>query len=76
MFIFENLKKIKYISSKALNTHSPIKEKHVRCNQSPLMNKQLRKTFMIRTRLLNIGKIIVPEISLPIKDREIFVLSF
>ena len=76
MFIMENLKKIKYISSKVLNTHAPIKEKHVRCNQSPLMNKRLRKTFMTRTRLLNIGKIIVPEISLPIKDREIFVLSF
>ena len=35
--------KIKYISSKVLNTHAPIKEKHVRCNQSPFMNKQLTK---------------------------------
>ena len=62
--------KFKYISSKVLNTHAPIKEKkHVRCNQSPFMNKQLRKAIMTRTCLLNnIGKIKVLEISLPIKD--------
>ena len=29
----------KYISSKVLNTHAQKKEKHVRCNQSPFMNK-------------------------------------
>ena len=45
--------KFKYISSKVLNTHAPIKEKHVRCNQSPFMSKQLRKAIMTRTRLLN-----------------------
>ena len=45
--------KFKYISSKVLNTHAPIKEKHVRCNQSPFMNKQLRKSIMARTHLLN-----------------------
>ena len=27
--------KSKYISSKVLNIHAPIKEKHVKCNQSP-----------------------------------------
>ena len=43
----------KYISSKVLNTHAPVKEKHVRCNQSPFMSKQLRKAIMTRTRLLN-----------------------
>ena len=42
--------KFKYISSKVLNTHAPIKEKRVRCNQSPFMNKQLRKVIMTRTR--------------------------
>ena len=47
---FENFK---YISSKVLNIHAPIKEKHVRCNQSPFMSKQLRKAIMTRTRLLN-----------------------
>ena len=45
--------KSKYISSKVLNIHAPIKEKHVRCNQSPFMSKQLRKAIMTRTRLLN-----------------------
>ena len=45
--------KFKYIPSKVLNTHVPIKEKHFRCNQSPFMNKQLRKVIMTRTRLLN-----------------------
>ena len=36
-----------------LNTHAPIKEKHVICNQSPFMNKQLRKAIMTRTGPLN-----------------------
>ena len=45
--------KFKYISSKVLNIHAPIKEKHVRSNQSPFMSKQLRKAIMTRTRLLN-----------------------
>ena len=45
MFTLENLKKIKYISLKVLNTHAPIKEKEVRCNQSPFMKKQLRKAI-------------------------------
>ena len=45
--------KFKYISSKVLNIHGPIKEKHVRCNQYPFMSKQLRKAIMTRARLLN-----------------------
>ena len=45
--------KFKYISSKVLNIHVPIKEKHVRCNQSPFMSKQFRKAIMTRTRLYN-----------------------
>ena len=36
--------KFKYISSKVLYTYGPIKEKHVRCNQSSFMNKQLQKS--------------------------------
>ena len=31
----EEIEQLKYISSKVLNTHAPIKEKHVRRNQSP-----------------------------------------
>ena len=45
--------KFKYISSKVLNIHAPIKEKHVRCNQSPFMSKQLKKAIITRFRLLN-----------------------
>ena len=45
--------KFKYISCKVLNIHAPVKEKHVRCNQFPVMSKQLRKVIMTRTRLLN-----------------------
>ena len=45
--------KFKYISLKVLNIHAPVKEKHVRCNQFPVMSKQLRKVIMTRTRLLN-----------------------
>ena len=41
------------MSSKILNTRAVIKEKHVKCNQSPFMNKQLRKAIMTCTRLLN-----------------------
>ena len=32
---------------------SPIKEKYVRCNRSPFINKHLRKAIMTRTCLLN-----------------------
>ena len=45
--------KFKYISSKVLNIHAPTKEKHVRCNQSPIMSEHLRKSIMTRNRLLN-----------------------
>ena len=36
-----------------LNTHASIKEKRLRRNQSPYMNKQLRKAIIIRIHLLN-----------------------
>ena len=50
--------KFKYISSKVLNTHAPLKEKHVRCNQSPFMNKQIKKQLCLGLAfLINIGKI-------------------
>ena len=49
----EEFEKFKYISSKVLNIHTPTKEKHIRCNQSPFMSKQLTKTILTRTRLLN-----------------------
>ena len=45
--------KFKFIASKLLNSHAPLKEKYIRCNQAVFMNKQLRKAIMTRTRLLN-----------------------
>ena len=45
--------KFKYISSKVLNIHAPLKEKHARCNQSPFMNKQIRRAIITRTCLLD-----------------------
>ena len=76
-FLPGEFEKSKHISWKVLNIHAPIKEKHVRCNQSPFMSKQLRKAIMTRTCLLNkYRKDNGAGISLPIKDKEIFVLSF
>ena len=43
----------KFFSSKLLNSHAPLNEKYIRCNQAVFVNKQLRKTIMTRTRLLN-----------------------
>ena len=45
--------KFKFIASKLLNSHAPLKKKYIRCNQAVFMNKQLRKAIMTRTRLLN-----------------------
>ena len=33
--------------------HTPLKEKHVRCNQAAFLNKNLRRATMTRSRLLN-----------------------
>ena len=41
--------KFKHIFSEVLNTNVPIKEKNVRGNQSPFMNKQLRKAILTQT---------------------------
>ena len=45
--------KFKYISSKVLNIHGSIKEKHVRCNRFPFMSKPLRKAILTKIPLLN-----------------------
>ena len=36
-----------------LDKMAPIKQKHIRGNQSPFMNKDIHKTIMTRTRLRN-----------------------
>ena len=33
------------------NKHAPLKYKYIRANQGPLMNKELRKSIMTRSRL-------------------------
>ena len=38
--------KFKSIGSKLLNSHAPLKEKYIRCNQSVFMNKELCKAIM------------------------------
>ena len=44
--------KFKFLVSNVLDRHAPMKERHVRCNQSPFINKNIRKAIMTRTRLL------------------------
>ena len=36
-----------------LNNHAPVKEKHIRCNQSAFITKEIRKAIMNRSKLLN-----------------------
>ena len=37
-----------------LNNHAPLKQKYIRGNDQPFMNKTMRKAIMIRTKLRNI----------------------
>ena len=55
---FENVQpnefdKFKFIASKLLNSHAPLKEKHIGCNQAAFMNKEVCKTIMTRMGLFN-----------------------
>ena len=45
--------RFKYLTSKVLNSHDPLKEKHVRYNQAPFMSNSLPKAVMNHLRLLN-----------------------
>ena len=45
--------KFKFIVDSLLESHAPMKEKHIRRNQAPFMNKSIRKAIMVRTQLLN-----------------------
>ena len=73
----DKFEKFKYISSKVLNIHATIKEKHARLTNCPSwVNSSKKRLWLGLIFLINLGKIIVPEISLPIKNKEIFVLSF
>ena len=62
--------KFKFIASKLLNSHAPLKKKYIRCNQAVFMNKQLRKAIMTQTRLLNkLRKFNCPENQLAYKKQ-------
>ena len=37
-----------------LNNHAPLKQKYIRGNDQPFMNKTMRKAIMFRTKLRNI----------------------
>ena len=45
--------RFKYLTSKVLNSHAPLKEKHVRYNQASFMCNSLRKVVTNRLRHLN-----------------------
>ena len=38
---------------RVLDKHAPMKKRYIRANDSPFMNRTLRKAFMLRTRLKN-----------------------
>ena len=45
--------RFKFIVNNFLESHAPMKEKYIRRNQAPFMNKSVRKAIMVRTKLLN-----------------------
>ena len=45
--------KFKFIVNNLLESRAPMKEKYIRCNQAPFMNKNVRKAVMVPTQLLN-----------------------
>ena len=45
--------KFKFIVNNLLESHAPMKEKYIRRNQAPFMNKSVRKAIKVRTQLLN-----------------------
>ena len=45
--------RFKFIINNLLESRAPMKEKYIRHNQAPFMNKGVRKAIMVRTKLLN-----------------------
>ena len=45
--------KFKFIANNLLESHAPMKEKCIRRNQAPFVNKSVRKAIMVQTQLLN-----------------------
>ena len=52
---FLNLKcnEFETIFLKSLEAHAPMRKRYIRANNSPFVNKELRKAIMVRSRLLN-----------------------
>ena len=52
---FRNIdcKQFEYILMTILNKYAPMKQKYIRANHSPFMNKQLAKSIMVRSKLRN-----------------------
>ena len=50
--------KFKFLVTKLLDSHEPMKERRVSCNQSPFMDKGIRKAIMTRTCLPGLTKIV------------------
>ena len=66
--------RFKYLTSKVLNSHAPLKEKHVRYNQASFMCNSLCKVVMNRLRHLNkLGKIRLMKTNAFKKNQEINV---
>ena len=40
---------------RVLDKHAPMKKRYIRANDSPFMNRTLRKAFMLRTRLSSLN---------------------
>ena len=45
--------KFKFIVNNLLESHALMKEKYIRRNQAPLMNKSVPKVIMVRTQIFN-----------------------
>ena len=45
--------RFKFIVNNLLESHAAMKEKYIRRNQVPFMNKSVRKVIIVRTKLLN-----------------------
>ena len=45
--------KLKFLLNNLLQSHTPLKEKYIRCDQAPFMNKSARMAIMVRTCILN-----------------------
>ena len=45
--------RLKFIVNNLLESHAPMKEKSIRRNQAPFINKSVRKAIMVRAKLLH-----------------------